>query len=229
MGLAQASGSETGANGLQQSIQSLQQALDINPLDPSTLNTCGTVYLQAGLQSPDPAARTNQISKAIPFFQQAAQLAPNYPEAYCGLGRCSFLLGDPQKAQGLYQKALRMNPHNGRTYMYLGELHYRLKNLERAYQDFAAAAALDMKNIEARKNVGLVLTLLGRKDEAIREYLEALNRAPGDLVILRRLASLYFARGDDSNGTAFARRAYDATPPAQKGSFDTFVTDLHQK
>jgi tetratricopeptide (TPR) repeat protein len=228
-GLAQASLGVSDGFRLQESVQSLQRAVDLNPLDPSSRRNIANVYMRAGEQSPDPADYASRINKAISYFQQAAQLAPNYPDAYCELGRCYFLLGNQQKADELFQKSLRMTPGNARTYMFLGEMHYRLKDLERAYQDFVMAKNLSGGNLEAIRNVGFLLSLLGRTDEAIQEYLKIIKHAPQEAVTLRRISSLYFHKGDQTNGLAFAQRAYDATPAAGRGTFEAFAAGLQKK
>ena len=80
--------------------------------------------------------------------------------------------------------------------------------------------------MEARKNVGFMLALLGRKREAIRINLETLERSPRDSVLLRRLASLYFGLGDYNSGITYAHRAYDLIPESERGDLSAFVQEL---
>jgi tetratricopeptide (TPR) repeat protein len=110
--------------------------------------------------------------------------------------------------------------------MFLGEMHYRRKNYEEALKYFRLAVEVDSENIEAGKNVGFLLALLGHRAEAIRVNLDTLRMAPQDSVLLTRLAVLYFGGGDYNQGMEFARRAYDATPAPGKGSLDEFIEKL---
>jgi tetratricopeptide (TPR) repeat protein len=225
-GLAEASAGVADAAQLQASFQSLRHALDLNPLDPDSCRTLAAVYMQTAERSAEPAVRSERLKEAIALYQRAARLAPNYPESYCGLGRCYFLLGEHAMAAELYDKSLKMNPHYARTYMFMGEMHYRLKNPERALQDFEMAARYDRGSVDARRNLGFLLALLGRKAEAIPVYLDALKHAPKDTVLLRRLSALYFSQGDSGNGNAYARRAYDLMPATQRGSYESFLVEL---
>ena len=206
--------------------KAFQRALALNPLDPAGHRAMGSFYMQTGERLSDAAAKDATIRRALPFFRRAAQLAPNYPQAYTELGRCHFLLGEDDRAMELYDKALRMNPSFARTHMFLGEMQYRQGNIEQALRSFSNAYRLDWNNLEARKNAGFLLTILGREKDAIRVYLQALARAPQDLLLLRRLAALYFRAGDFAAGEVYARRAYDLTPPAEKGTFDAFAQEL---
>jgi tetratricopeptide (TPR) repeat protein len=206
--------------------QSYRRAADLNPLDPAAYRALGSFYTQTGERISDRAARDARLRKALPFFRQAIQLAPLYANTYRELGRCHFLLREQRQARENYSKSLSLNPRSARTYIYMGEMQYWQKDLEQALQSFRQASSLSRSNLDARKNVGYVLEILGRKDEAIRAYLEALAQAPKDLTLLRRLASLYFGLGDIKAGMTYALRAYEVAPPAGKGSFDIFVEEL---
>jgi Flp pilus assembly protein TadD len=113
--------------------------------------------------------------------------------------------------------------------MFLGEMHYRLNDLQGALWDFSESVKFNRKNIEARKNVGFLLALLGRRAEAIQADLKALELAPRDALLLSRLSLLYFSSGDYNTSLSFARRAYDAAPAAEKRGFDTFLESLQDQ
>jgi tetratricopeptide (TPR) repeat protein len=226
LGLAQGAAAISDAGQLGKASQSFGEALDINPLDPEALRRFGVFYMQSGERATDRAVRTAQIKTAISYLRKAALLAPNLPDAYLEMGRCFFLMGDAQQSNRLYQQAIQMSPGYARAFMFLGEMQYRQKNIEQALQSFAQAARLDRDNIEAMKNVGFLLALLGRQDEAIRENLRALRIAPQDTVLLKRIAMLYFSIGDYSSGLAFGRRAYDAAPNFGKPPLDQFIEEL---
>ena len=206
-----------------------RKAVDLNPLDPTVYRSIGTFHLRAAEHASDPERRTAEIRTAVSHFEKASRLAPDYPNAYSDIGRCFFLLGDYAEANRFYQKSLQMDPNHSRTYMQLGEMQYKQKKLEEALQSFRKASWTSRYNMEARKSVGAMLALLGRKDEAIRTYLDMLRRRPEDSTLLTRLALLYFSKGDYSSGLTFASRAYDATPTAAWGSLDAFIEKLKEQ
>jgi tetratricopeptide (TPR) repeat protein len=211
---------------LKQAVLSLERALDLNPLDPESCRTLAAFHMQTGERSSDPAVRTAEINTAISLFRKASRLAPNFPDAHSEIGRCFMLLGEYEQANSLYQESLQLNPNYWRTYMFLGEMQYRLKNLEGALRNFSEAARLNPRNIEPRKNVGFLLALLGRREEAIRTNLETLEQAPGDAVLLTRLSALYFSTGNYGAGIDFGRRAYESTPASGRPGLDEFIEKL---
>jgi tetratricopeptide (TPR) repeat protein len=226
LGLAQSTAAISDAGQLERASQSFKIALDLNPLDPVTLRRLGAFHMQNGERASEPALRAVQIKIAISYLRKVALLEPNLPDVYLEMGRCFFLLGDVQQANRLYQKSVQISPFYARSFMYLGEMQYRQKNLEQALQSFTRAARLDRGNIEARKNVGFLLALLGRRDEAIRANLETLQIAPRDTDLLKRLALLYFSIGDYSSGLTYGRRAYDAAPNSGNVTLDQFIEEL---
>jgi tetratricopeptide (TPR) repeat protein len=229
LGLAQSRIAEGNAYPLREAEQSLQRAVDLNPLDPYSLRTLGVFYMQTGEREPDTVIQKARLGSAVSCFQQAIRLAPNNPQAYNEMGRCYFLLGEHARAERVYEKSLQMYPKYAQTYMYMGELYYRQKKLDRALQNYSEAARLDRNNLEADKNVALLLTFLERQDEAIRIYLKVLQKAPEDTLLLSRLSSLYFGKGDYSAGLEFARRAYNATLPTSRPDFDAFLHSLQNQ
>ncbi len=211
---------------IRDAMDSVQKALDLNPLDPVNHRTLASVYLQLAELTPDSKKRETHIREAISALEIAIRLAPNYPDALNETGRCYFLLGDHSRAIGIYEKSLQMSPGYAQTHMYMGEAAYRLKQYGQALQHFTRAAKMDSANLEARKNVGFVLALLGRKEEAIEANLETLKKLPEDPLLLRRLASLYFGVGDYNSGIDFAHRAYDVMPQSERGELDDFIQEL---
>jgi tetratricopeptide (TPR) repeat protein len=205
---------------------SFRHALGLNPLDPVACRSLGTFHMQAAERFSDPALRAKEIGNALAYLKRAALLAPNFPDAYNEMGRCYFLLGDYENANRLYQKSGKISPGYSRTYMFIGEMHYLQKNYPEALRSFSGAAKLDANNVEAKENVGFLLALLGRRDEAIRANLDTLKIAPRDSMVLTRLAVLYFGQGDYGKGIEFARRAHEAMPASAKGSLDGFIEKL---
>jgi tetratricopeptide (TPR) repeat protein len=211
------------------SEETLRDAFNLNPFDPGINRALGSLYIRFAGEAAERAVREVQVHRAIPFFQHASRLAPNYPEAYNELGRCYFLLGDYEKANSLYRRSLQLYPSYPRTYLYLGEMQYRRKDLEGALKSYSKAIDLEWFNLEAIKNAGFLLDQLGQRQEAIQMNLRGLSVAPKDSVLLRRNASLSFGAGDYDSGISYARRAYDVMPAAERGNLDAFIEQLKRE
>jgi len=69
------------------SLENYRKAIDINPADPSSYNGLGHAFLQGG-----------QAAQAIPFFEKALVLFPDYSSALYNLGLASFRAGKYEKA-----------------------------------------------------------------------------------------------------------------------------------
>jgi tetratricopeptide (TPR) repeat protein len=225
-GLAQLKAAGSDPVNLEKARASFQSARDLNPLDPVVYRTLGTFHTHVGEHSPDLKIRTAEITKAINYFDKAHLLTPNYPNAYNEKGRCLSLLGDYAAAEKIFQKSIQLNPDYWRSYKYLGEMQYRQKNFAGALQSFTTAAQINPDDIDSPRNIGVLLSLLGRTGEAIRVTLETLKKAPNDSALLANLSSWYFASGDYSSGMDYAKRAYETAPSTGKGSFEQFVDNL---
>ncbi len=226
LGLAHSSAAYSGVADLSHAGEVLQSALEMNRLDPSTYMTLGAFYEQIAERSTDPAVRKDGLEHAISFFQKQAALAIHFPAAYSRIGRCLFLLGDYSSAEDYLGKALQLAPRYVGTHMVMGEMYYRQNELQKALKSYSTAARLSRGNIEARKNVVALLALLNRRDEAIRITLDTLRDAPRDSYLLKRLATLYFGKGDPDAGAVYAQRAFEATPAGERKTLDQFVNEL---
>jgi tetratricopeptide (TPR) repeat protein len=229
LGRAQMNASAEDAGLRTEAVDSLQRALDLNPLDPNTVRNLGVLHIQMAETAGNAALRKAQLRKAISFFQAVAELAPNNRDVYGDLGRCHFLLGDHETARSFFDKSIEKYPDYARTYLFLGEMQYRMNDLQQSLESFRKAVSLDWRNVEARKSVGLMLSLLGRTERAIETDLKTLELAPRDPALLSRLSSLYFATGDYNSGLEFARRAYDAMPSNDRPNFEYFLGSLQNK
>src|SRR5437870_3425725 len=115
---------------------------------------------------------------AMAFFEQSIKDDPNFALAYAGLADCyatragwqtPHLPNDDQTARSLAKKALQIDPS-------LSEAYTTLASLDRFTYDYAASESNFRRAIAANRNYiiahqwySLLLTRLGRPDEAIRE------------------------------------------------------------
>jgi len=87
-------------------------------------------------------------------------------------------LDDLVKAQGLFVKALQLNPRNGALHHNYAVLLDRQRNFELAVKHLEKALELQPDFPEAYINLGNVLDELDRTEEALGCYREALRRMP---------------------------------------------------
>jgi len=145
--------------------------------------------------------------KAIELFTQAIAIDPNYALAYAGIADAYPLLSFPTKAKEAALKALSLDNN-------LAEAHSAFGRILLDYDyDFAAAEREFKTAIELNPNYptvhhryGILLSFLGRHEEAFAEYRRALELDPLSLII----------NGAYGNRLIFARRYDEAIAQLKK-------------
>ena len=115
---------------------------------------------------------------AMAFFEQAIKDDPKFALAYAGLADCyatragwntQHLPTDDQTARSLANKALQIDPHLSEAYTTLASLDRFTYDYVTSESNFRRAIAANPNYIIAHQWYSLLLTRLGRPDEAIRE------------------------------------------------------------
>jgi len=88
--------------------------------------------------------------------------------------------GDHNIAEGLYRKAIELDPKDSWAHNNLGAVLYNLNRYEEAEAACRKAIKLDPKNAEAHYNLGSVLDDLKRYEEAEAAYRKAIELDPED-------------------------------------------------
>ncbi|HET8539248.1 MAG TPA: tetratricopeptide repeat protein [Anaeromyxobacter sp.] len=125
--------------------------------------------------------------------------------------------GDPQRARSAWEDVLAEAPLHLAALRALGRLHSRAgrwEELAAMYRAEAGAVPDAAQAADVVHRAGEILERrLGRVDDAIAAYREALTLAPAHALALQALARLYRARGDDENVVEILRAQAAAHPP----------------
>ena len=114
-------------------------------------------------------------------------------------------LGRKEEALASYDKALEINPDNGKAYCNRGNILFALGKKEKALASYDKALEINPNDYATCFNWGNVLNDLGRKEEALANYDKALEINPNDY-------ATYFNRGnvlDDLGRKEEALASYD--------------------
>ncbi len=138
----------------------------------------------------------------------------------CGLGAVLSLLGFAsatwvqaggwKDSETLWAWAVELDPDCAACHSNLGEAIGRERPRE-AEAAFLQSLSLRDRPI-TRSNLGAVLELQGRLDEALRQYEQALDRDPGLVEALANLGSLHARVGRDEQALPLLRRAFRVAP-----------------
>ncbi len=142
---------------------------------------------------------------AIPFYQQAVELDPNFPLAYASLATAYFNLGESSRAVEYATKAYELRSRvsepeklhiSGFYFMATGELYEAAQIYEMWIADYPRA-------VIPYANLGGVYSSLGQHDNALPKYREALRLGPDRVLNYSDLADAYrrLNRLDDAKAT----------------------------
>mgnify|MGYP001765373732 CR=1 FL=1 len=150
-----------------------QQALDALPNDAVALTSLGLALFEQ-----------RRYDESLGYYQRAANLYPNDP-------------GPLDKMARLYELQGRI-PEAVQVWMTASNLHLNLRDADKAVSDLQQAIALQPENVNARSRLAMILDKLGRKNEAVTEYLA--------------VASLLQTTGDKSKVNQIIQYLYQSQP-----------------
>jgi tetratricopeptide (TPR) repeat protein len=198
---------------VQDAIGQYEQALRLDPNDPSVPVNLATALLSAG-----------RFEEAIGHYEQALRIDPDDAQAHYNLGTALVKLGQPGQAIGHFEQALRIEPNNAEAHVILGSMlfdqgkipeaiehweqalqikptfakaHYNLANgllrvgrFEEAIEHYTQALRIEPDYAEAHVNLGIALERVGRVQAAMEHYDQALLLRPDLVAVQKRLALL---------------------------------------
>jgi Flp pilus assembly protein TadD len=164
-------------------------------------NSLGNVLLQKG-----------NVDEAIPRYQRALEIDPNYAQAHNNLGTALFLRGDVDGAISHYQRALQIKPDDAEARLALGNALLQKGNADEAISQYQRALETNPGFAEAHNNLGNALFRKGNMDEARTHYQRALQIEPGYAVARFGLADVLLRIGSLDEAISQYKEALQITP-----------------
>lgn len=164
----------------------------------------GRALLAAG----DPAA-------AVPSFETAIELDPGAVEAYEALAASLMTSGEAERAWEVMKAGLASNPDTpeaARLHRLYGRSLAQERSFDEALRSFARAVELDPGLLAAWVDLGNLYMVLGRRDDAVRTYRDALAFHDGDDGLHHILATALLIGGRLEEGRAHLRKALEINP-----------------
>ena len=156
------------------------------------------------------AAWDQNWEQAAAFYRQALEEFPDHPQALTSLGMALLELHEHEKALAVYQRAAAVTPtdpvppekiarifeRQGRlkeansALMQAADLYLKGRDADKAIENWMHVLSLQPDNLVVRTRVAMVYERLGRRKEAVGEYLAAasLLQHSGDLAKAMQLA-----------------------------------------
>jgi adenylate cyclase len=168
--------------------QLTDEVLDRDPQNPQAHWTKGVI---ARLQ--------NRFGESEAELERAITLDPNFAEAYFQLGITTLLLGRPQPAIPLIEKAARLNPQSpvlGIYFFYLATAHLYLEDVNDAIGLLQKAVAANPEPYFIHLWLAAALGLASRVDEAKAEIAQSIKINPSVNSLARAKAARPWGNSD---------------------------------
>lgn len=134
----------------------------------------------------------DDYERALPFFERAAEMDPNYAEAWYQAGFCYGVLGKHNDALRASKQAAKLRPDWAETHVNIGASSYALNDFKAAVDAYKQAIKLEDSNPETQYALGLSLNRLNRTDEEMLAYKRTLALKPDHVSAMERLGDAYF-------------------------------------
>ncbi|HMV84942.1 MAG TPA: protein kinase [Blastocatellia bacterium] len=160
---------------------------------------------------------SEQLKKAIEFFQRAIALDRNYALAYAGMADAYVLLSGSTEvraqAENFARKALALDDTLAEPYATLGFLKtFRDWNWTEAESDFKRALALNPDCATAHHWYSILLTIQGRFETAMAEIIRAREIDPRSFPINKDYGSILYLSRRYDEALVQLRRTIESEP-----------------
>jgi len=167
-------------------LADFDEAIALNPKVARVWVNKGTVF-----------AEQNQNDSAYVCFARAIELKPDYPEALSNRGAIRSRRGDLAGAVVDFSRAIDLQPTLRDAYNNRALVYFKMGEYEKAVADRRQVIGLDPKNpmnYVQMGSIALALQQLGRANDAVAAYGEAIGAAPAS--DRQRLSGYYLRRSE---------------------------------
>jgi Tfp pilus assembly protein PilF len=184
-------------------LRELKKAEGLDPNDPITQYDIGLVYLYR-----------ERFDQAIPHFEKAIQLKPDFAPAINSLGNAYSAKGDWDRAIEAYQKIIEDvfygTPHFALSNMALA--YYQKNDYVRAEKYFLEALKLSPDFVNALGGLATTYMAQGRYEEAVQKLERAVRKEPKLAQLRFELGKAYRGIGDPGKARDEFQRAVQLAP-----------------
>ena len=141
-----------------EAIDTLREAIRLNPRDVETLLTLGSFY-----------SMHQRFGEAVELYQDAIKENPGIA-LYIELGNVYDLMGNSERAEDAYKQGIQAVPSSINGYLALGGLYSKLGRHAEAIETLKMAVAKDPYNPGAHYGLGMAYAASGDRKSAMAEY-----------------------------------------------------------
>jgi len=171
----------------------------------------------------------DQFSDAVPFFQHAIQLDPNFAMAFAALGSCYQSLGETELGGEKIRRAYDLRTHlsqREKFYIESTYYHYVTGDLEKARQVYELSAQIYPRYSGTHLRLWVLYVELGNYDRSLREIREAIRLDPARAVNYVSQAANYIALDQIKEARSAANDILAKQPDSPFLRFNIYLLDF---
>jgi predicted O-linked N-acetylglucosamine transferase (SPINDLY family) len=197
----------------EEAAKAFRRVLQIDPNHVDALNNLGNTLLAIG-----------QADEAISHYRRVLAMRPDHFLAHNNLAAGLVMTGQFPEALQFARRAVAMRPDYPPAHRNLGDALAGLGQWPQAAESYKKLVELDSARpranpgaaADARMKLGTAMKYLGRFNDAISLFQQAVALTPGDLDPRDRLANAYWENGDMDEALAVCRQAVQIHPTKAK-------------
>ena len=187
-----------------------------DPQDAEVLNNLGNVLW-----------KQHHLTEARTYYRRALTLRPDLSAAHCNLGHLLAEAGQLVEEETHWRRALQVMPDLQEAYRGLGRVlvrQGRMQEAETAYRN--ALKKNSAEDYDFHFQMAVAMSEMGRHEEAINSYREALAMKPDQIEVLNNLSLALQDQSYQDEAERYARRAV-ALQPANPFVLSTLARSLN--
>ena len=122
----------------------------------------------------DAAYQAKNYSEAAAVFEQYTERRPNNAWGHYMLGLSAWKAGDPAKAEGAFDDALKIDPNHLKSLVNLSRVLIEQRRFDDALVRLTRAGEVDASSVEVQRLLGRVYAAEHKTDEAVSAYRRAI-------------------------------------------------------
>jgi len=144
---------------------------------------------------------------AFSSLRKALTYSPNHIEALYFMGKLASALSRIE-----YQRLAQLAPNSGRVHQLMGDSYQAAGDLDKAQEEYRTALVLQPDLSDVALELAEISRTQGRFEDALKLYLQILERSPRHFPSLYGAGLCYQALQDNDHGLEFFERAAAADP-----------------
>jgi tetratricopeptide (TPR) repeat protein len=160
------------------------------------------------------AANGGDYTKALEAFNNARIIQPTQTDTYKNLVYVYSRLDSLPGMVQVYEELLAVNPDDYETYLALAGIHNRRQEYDKTIERLRKAVEIAPDSAKPRiiGEIGITYDLMGKSDEAMKTYEEALKINPDNKDLKFNMGRLYFMRDDYASAVKLFSEVWESNP-----------------